>query len=156
MTQSNESYQDLGQKSQQCDEHVAAIEGMIGGGVEPAPAGCVDDAATPQACLDEWVANFDIGPPGGCYVNSYTLSFTGSHHYTLVYGGCPPYSVDATFDQPASFWDDVLVAGGDKVNLKESSGGTYLFNLETGARDRLGFRLPEDKSIEYSGAEVAW
>ena len=120
LTQSNEAFQSLGQKSQQCDEHVAAIEGMVGNGsAPPAAASCVDDATTPQACLDEWVANFDIGSAGGCFLNGFTETWVGSHVYLIYYGGCAPWSLDVLFDQPASVWDDILVAGGDKVNLKE-------------------------------------
>ena len=99
--------------------------------------------------------NYDIGTPGSCYINSYTLTYVGSHIYVIFYGGCGAWSVDAQFDKPTSWWSDVLVAGGEKVNLKQQDGSSYLFNMKTGAQDRLGFRLPIGKEIIYSTAYVA-
>merc|ERR1711915_880265 len=41
------------------DALIAAAEEAAnnGGGDEPVDYGCIDDATTPQECLDEWVAN---------------------------------------------------------------------------------------------------
>ena len=127
---------------------------MIASGAQPAPTGCIDDATSPQACLDEWVQNYDIGPIASCYINSFALTYIGSHVYVIFYGGCGSWSVDAQFDKPASWWNDVLVATGEKVNLKQQDSSSYLFNLKTGAQDRLGFRLPIGKEISYSTAYV--
>jgi len=59
---------------------------------------CVDDATTPQLCLDKWVDEFDIGTPGSCYINGEGITYVGSHIYALYYGGCNPWSVDVWFD----------------------------------------------------------
>ena len=59
--------------------------------------GCIDDARTPQQCLNKWVDNFEIVENPNCFIDSSEVDASSSHKYVIVYGGCDPKSVDVLF-----------------------------------------------------------
>ena len=152
---SNEAFQELAQRSQECDEYVTEIEDLSASAVVEPQSSCVDDATTPQECLNEWVDRYAVDSSASCFIDGDTRTYEG-YKYVIFWGGCEEFSVDAVFDQGIFFWLDseVYIANGEKVNLKSRTFRRIVFNFRTGQQDRVGFRLPLSKDIEYSNASV--
>jgi len=125
---------------------------------EPAaPAACLSDAETPQACLDEWVLDFEF-EVRNCFLNEKRRTATvngSSYQYLLYFGGCGDASVDIWFDRTAEQWDDILIYTGSNELTDQSDEMTRYFNLKTGGQDVIGFRLPEELVNEFSQAGAA-
>ena len=69
----------------------------------------------------------------------------------VFYGGCDFYgsSINITFEQFDHVWGDILIAGGSLINNFEADSATARgtkksYNLVSGGRDRIGFKLPLD------------
>jgi hypothetical protein len=135
----------------------------IGGKTED-DEGCVDDETTPQACLNEWAAEYEIDPPRPCYIDTFRHDFESDYKYVLYSGGCDYYnpnrSVNVWWDETQSDWDQVMISSGDLTNRNGSDTLVKgkirkMWNLKTNAKDRIGFRIPASwPDFKYTGIGV--
>jgi hypothetical protein len=123
---------------------------------------CIDDETTRQACLDQWVNDFQF-TPRTCFLNSQTLTHQAanmqtSYAYVLYYGGCSHLSVDVWFDRTPAQWNNLVISSGANMNENSNVSGRKYFNLKTGGIDRVGFRVPRSQLEDwsYTGAEVSY
>ena len=89
-------------------------------------ADCVNDASTPQACLEAWVIeeNARVESFQGCGSSRWTYYFNGQYQYYLTWGGCnyyPQYAPNyqargVSFDATASEWDEIYISAHPTVD----------------------------------------
>jgi len=94
------------------DDLITIAEAASGGdGTDTNTYGCIDDDTTPQECLDQWTAEFQVTSPD-CGFESQTVRHTENgvvkYGYVIYYGGCGDQSMDVWFRYGTNKWRKIL------------------------------------------------
>lgn len=108
---------------------------------------------TPQACLDQWVDNFNV-TPRDCFLDSEEHVMRQMDQidsvYKLYYGGCGEMSVEVWFEKTMAQWESIAIS--TSAHKISDADGMKRFNLMTGMADRVGFRVPKDQVADFDFA----
>lgn len=115
-TEASEKYEEGEQRLATASEQISAINELIEAAKTSAASSgmCVNDEMTPQACLDEWTASFDI-TPRDCYLDYEEKAVRNmdqvDYVYMLYHGGClrNGLSIDIEFEQTSAAWENITI-----------------------------------------------